>query len=74
MDGEVESFALWPMDKVLNRVRDSDDFKFNVNLVLIDLLLRRGYIEEAGKEGRMLRAALTDHADSEIEFNNHKSG
>jgi 8-oxo-dGTP pyrophosphatase MutT (NUDIX family) len=74
MDGEVESFALWPMDKVLNRVRDSDDFKFNVNLVLIDLLLRCGYIEEAGKEGRMLRAALTDHADSEIEFNNHKSG
>jgi 8-oxo-dGTP pyrophosphatase MutT (NUDIX family) len=74
MDGEVESFALWPMNKVLNRVRDSDDFKFNVNLVLIDLLLRCGYIEEAGEEGRALRAALTDHTDSEIEFNNHKSG
>jgi len=74
IDGEVESFALWPMDKVLSRVRDSDDFKFNVNLVLIDLLLRRGYIEEAGDEGRALRLALTDHTDSEIEFNNDKSG
>jgi 8-oxo-dGTP pyrophosphatase MutT (NUDIX family) len=63
MDGEVESFALWRMEDVLNTVRDSDAFKFNVNLVLIDLLLRRGYIEEAGEEGRALRTGLTDHAD-----------
>ncbi|MCH8038261.1 MAG: DUF4743 domain-containing protein [Proteobacteria bacterium] len=43
-DGEVESFALWPMDQVLARIRDTDDFKFNVNLVVLDLALRRGLI------------------------------
>ena len=41
-DGEVESFELWPIARVLERVRDSDDFKFNVNLVLIDLFMRLG--------------------------------
>jgi hypothetical protein len=43
-DGEVESFALWPIGDVLARIRDSDDFKFNVNLVVLDLALRRGLI------------------------------
>ena len=39
-DGEVQSFELWPIGEVLAAVRDSDDFKFNVNLVLIDLFQR----------------------------------
>jgi len=43
-DGEVESFELWPLARVLERVRDSDDFKFNVNLVLIDLFRRLGLV------------------------------
>jgi 8-oxo-dGTP pyrophosphatase MutT (NUDIX family) len=55
-DGEVESFALWPIARVLEAVRDTDDFKFNVNLVLIDLFLRQGLL--AGAEARALRAAL----------------
>ena len=42
-DGEVEGFELWPLDAVYRRVRDTDDFKFNVNLVLIDLFRRLGY-------------------------------
>ncbi len=41
-DGEVESFELWPIERVLQTVRDTDDFKFNVNLVLIDLFQRLG--------------------------------
>jgi 8-oxo-dGTP pyrophosphatase MutT (NUDIX family) len=41
-DGEVESFALWPIERVLETVRRTDDFKFNVNLVLIDLFRRLG--------------------------------
>jgi 8-oxo-dGTP pyrophosphatase MutT (NUDIX family) len=41
-DGELASFELWPMSRVLARVRDTDDFKFNVNLVLIDLFRRLG--------------------------------
>ncbi len=43
-DGEVESFALWPMDEVLERILDTDDFKFNVNLVVLDLAVRLGLI------------------------------
>ncbi len=43
-DGEVESFELWPIARVFERVRDTDDFKFNVNLVLIDLFQRLGML------------------------------
>ena len=44
-DGEAVGFELWPIERVRDRVRDTDDFKFNVALVLIDLLLRHGVIE-----------------------------
>ena len=44
VDGEVASFELWPMPKVVRTVRDTDQFKFNVNLVLIDLFVRFGLI------------------------------
>jgi 8-oxo-dGTP pyrophosphatase MutT (NUDIX family) len=43
-DGEVESFALWPIEEVLARVRETEDFKFNVALVILDLAIRRGLI------------------------------
>ncbi len=43
-DSEVEAFELWPIARVFERVRDSDDFKFNVNLVLIDLFGRLGML------------------------------
>ena len=46
-DGEVEAFELWPIDDVLARVRGTDDFKFNVNLVLIDLFQRLGLLTAA---------------------------
>lgn len=39
-DDEVEAFELWPVAKVYARVRDTDDFKFNVNFVLIDFFRR----------------------------------
>jgi 8-oxo-dGTP pyrophosphatase MutT (NUDIX family) len=55
-DGEVESFELWPLQRVIETVRDTDDFKFNVNLVLLDLFLRTGLI--GGDEAQRLRAAL----------------
>ena len=57
-DGEVEAFELWPIERVLEGVRDTDAFKFNVNLVLIDLFLREGMI--AGQAAQVLRAALED--------------
>ena len=46
-DGEVESFALWPLARVVEAVRDGDLFKFDVNLVLIDLFIREHLIPVA---------------------------
>ena len=43
-DGEVEDFFLWPLDRVLEVLEAGDDFKFNVALVIIDFLIRRGVI------------------------------
>ena len=45
-DGEVESFSLWPIRRVLETVRDTEDFKFNVNLVLINLFTREGLLQQ----------------------------
>jgi hypothetical protein len=49
-DGEISDFQLMPLAECLDRVRETDDFKFNVNLVLIDFALRHGAItpEDAG--------------------------
>ncbi|HLG89262.1 MAG TPA: DUF4743 domain-containing protein [Alphaproteobacteria bacterium] len=43
-DGEVERFELWSIARVLDTVRGTDDFKFNVNLVLIDFFIRHGIL------------------------------
>lgn len=43
-DGEVERFDLWPLAQVAASVRDSDDWKFNVNLTVIDFLIRHGWL------------------------------
>ena len=45
-DGEVESFELWPIRQALDTVMAGDAFKFNVNLVLIDLFARLGLAPE----------------------------
>lgn len=58
-DGEVERFELWPIERALAEVRAGDSFKFNVNLVLIDLFLRLGLLP--GEQGARLRAALDAH-------------
>ena len=58
-DGEVEAFELWTMSRAYEAVRDGDTFKFNVNLVLIDLFLRRGLIDRGSTEGRRLARSLT---------------
>jgi 8-oxo-dGTP pyrophosphatase MutT (NUDIX family) len=44
MDGEVETFYLWPVEKVMEIIRESDEFKLNCNLVVIDFMIRHGYI------------------------------
>ncbi len=44
VDGEVAGFVLVPIRDVMNIVSESDEFKLNCNLVLIDLFIRHGYI------------------------------
>ncbi|HJU18619.1 MAG TPA: DUF4743 domain-containing protein [Stellaceae bacterium] len=43
-DGEIVEFRLMSAAAVLDIVRESDDFKFNVNLVILDFALRHGLI------------------------------
>lgn len=49
-DGEVESFELLPLEEVARLIRETDEFKLNCNLVVIDFLLRHGYIEPQDEE------------------------
>jgi 8-oxo-dGTP pyrophosphatase MutT (NUDIX family) len=48
-DGEIAEFTLMPAREVVERIRVGEDFKFNVNLVIIDFAIRHGLIgpEEA---------------------------
>lgn len=43
-DDEVEEFYLMEIEEVADIVKNSDDFKLNCNLVIIDFLVRHGYI------------------------------
>jgi isopentenyldiphosphate isomerase len=47
-DGEVEEFMLLSLQDVAKIVRDTDEFKLNCNLVVIDFLLRHGWLEPQG--------------------------
>lgn len=43
-DGEIDEFFLWPIERVIQVVADTDEFKFNVALVIIDFLVRHGLL------------------------------
>src|SRR5579862_6977671 len=43
-DGEIVHFELLPAANVIEQVRSTDNFKFNVNLVILDFALRHGLI------------------------------
>jgi len=43
-DGEVAAFERWPVERVMDSVRKTDEFKLNCNLVIIDFLIRHGLI------------------------------
>jgi hypothetical protein len=49
-DGEIAHFDLMPADAVIERIRATDDFKFNVNLVVLDFAIRHGLIGPADPE------------------------
>jgi len=43
-DGEIVHFEVMPVSAVLERIRTTSDFKFNVNLVILDFALRHGLL------------------------------
>ncbi len=45
-DGEVDEFILMPLEEMTHITETTEDFKDNCNLVNIDLLIRRGLINE----------------------------
>ncbi|MBI1273063.1 MAG: DUF4743 domain-containing protein [Alphaproteobacteria bacterium] len=57
-DGEVAAFHLLPAPEVMAIVRDTDKFKFNVNLVQIDFLMRHGIIARDEPEYEALAIGL----------------
>ena len=57
-DGEIVEFFPMAAREALERVRDTDDFKFNVNLVIIDFALRHGLLTPADSEYLALIAGL----------------
>ena len=44
-DGEVGEFLCLPLDEVARLVRDTEDFKLNSAVVVIDYLIRHGYLD-----------------------------
>ena len=44
-DGEAEEFYLWPLEKVLEIVATTRDYKTNCNLVIIDFAVRHGILK-----------------------------
>lgn len=57
-DGEVESFMLLPLAEVASLVRDTDEFKLNCNLVVIDFLIRHGWLDPRAPEYLALAVGL----------------
>ena len=57
-DGEVAGFYLWRIENVARMVAESDAFKPNCNLVVIDFLLRHGLIGPDHHEFKSLSSGL----------------
>jgi hypothetical protein len=45
-DGEVETFYRLPVAEVIEIVQETEEFKLNCNLVIIDFLVRHGLISQ----------------------------
>ncbi|HYB08225.1 MAG TPA: DUF4743 domain-containing protein [Alphaproteobacteria bacterium] len=43
-DGEIQEFMLWPIERVMEVVSGTAEFKFNCNLVIIHFLVQHGLI------------------------------
>ena len=57
-DGEHINFIKVPASKALSLVEDGDEFKFNVNLVIIDFSIRHGILKPDHHEYKLLNRGL----------------
>lgn len=57
-DGEVESFRLMPLAEVADLVKNTNAFKFNCGMIIIDFLVRQGFISPQNAEFKGLRSWL----------------
>lgn len=57
-DGEVDGFLLLPVAEIAEIVRNTDDFKLNCNLVVIDFLIRHGYLGAEDQDYDLLVSGL----------------
>lgn len=57
-DGEVDSFELVPVPRLLERLRGEEPFKFNVAPVMLDFVLRHDLLARDDPEHAALAAAL----------------
>ena len=62
-DGEIEEFYLWPIERVIEVLATTEEFKFNVALVIIDFLVRHGFIspEDPDYPEIILNLRIRDH-------------
>jgi 8-oxo-dGTP pyrophosphatase MutT (NUDIX family) len=49
-DGELAGFELMPLRDILDHIRTTTDFKFNVNLVILDFAVRHGVLRPEDPE------------------------
>jgi hypothetical protein len=61
-DGEIEGFLRWPAHRAVRVVRETEEFKFNVALVIIDFAIRHGLIDESEPDYLRLLRGLHDWA------------
>jgi len=49
-DGEVSEFLLVPVSELIDRLKSADDFSYDVAVVLIDFLIRHGFVGPSDAE------------------------
>ena len=57
-DGEVAGFELIPVSELIHRLRSADEFMYDIALVLIDFLIRHGFIGPEERDYLPLIAGL----------------
>lgn len=62
-DGEVDHFELIPAKAIMKIIHDTNRFKFNCNVIMIDFLIRHGILTSDQEEYMALDEALSEIRD-----------